>query len=434
MKISKAALAAALITAGSSLLIQTVPADAQVFDSLRNRQRKQQQPPPQQQPQQQQQQGRIGELSREESAAIMPLYQAVQAQDWTTASAALPAAQAGARTPYGRYVVGQLMLSIATNTQNQALQSQAVDFMLASGGAPPEALDSLIRLQVDAALAASNFAAAEPGLTRLVEMNPNDVDMIVRLAQVKTRLNKAQEAGALLQRALQVSQASGATPAESLYRTLLNDAFQARNVQPALELGRSLVQAYPTPTNWRDVLIVYRELGRPDQASQLDLYRLMRAAGGMTSERDFVEYAEAANRGRIFGEVKAALDEALARNAITAANMTYARETLAQATRRIDADRASLPNERAAALAGSDAQLVLRLADAYYGYGQYADAVALYRAALQKGGDAGLVNMRLGTALAMAGQRAEAETAFRAVTGPRAELARFWLLWLARRG
>ena len=69
----------------------------------------------------------------------------------------------------------------------------------------------------------------------------------------------------------------------------------------------------------------------------------------------------------------------------------------------------------------------------YYGYGQYAEAAELYRAALQKGGeDAGLVNVRLGAALALAGQRAEAEAAFRAVTGgDRAELAQLWLLWLS---
>ena len=55
-------------------------------------------------------------------------------------------------------------------------------------------------------------------------------------------------------------------------------------------------------------------------------------------------------------------------------------------------------------------------------------------AALQKGGeDANLVNTRLGAALALAGRRAEAEAAFRAVTGPRADLAGFWLAWLARR-
>ena len=430
MKISKAALAAALIAGGSGLLLTAVPAQAQVFDSLRQRQRNQQQ----QQQQQQQQAGQIGELSREESAAILPLYTAAQASDWATASAALPAAQAGVRTPYGRYVVGQLMLQIAQATQNQQLQDQAVDAMVASGGAPADALGTLYRLQADAALRTNNFAAAEAALTRLVEASPNDVDLVVRLAQVKTRLNKAQEASSLLQRALQLSQASGGTAPESLIRSLLANAYAARSAQPALELARSLIQSYPTATNWRDALIIYRELGSPDRSSELDLYRLMRASGSLTSEADYVQYAEAANRARVFGEVKTALDEALARNAITAANMTYARETLSQANSRISADRASLAGERSAALAGSNAQLVMRLADAYYGYGQYAEAIELYRAALQKGADAGLVNMRLGTALAMAGQRAEAEAAFRAVTGPRAELARFWLLWLARRG
>jgi len=225
MNISKAALAAALIAGGSGLLLTAVPAQAQVFDSLRQRQRNQQQQQ-QQQPQQQQQ---IGELSREESAAILPLYTAAQASDWATASAALPAAQAGARTPYGRYVVGQLMLQIAQATQNQPLQDQAVEAMVASGGAPADALGTLYRLQADAALRTSNFAAAESALTRLVEMSPNDVDLVVRLAQVKTRLNKAQEASSLLQRALQLSQASGGTAPESLIRSVLANAYAARS-------------------------------------------------------------------------------------------------------------------------------------------------------------------------------------------------------------
>ena len=52
---------------------------------------------------------------------------------------------------------------------------------------------------------------------------------------------------------------------------------------------------------------------------------------------------------------------------------------------------------------------------------------------VERGIEAGLGNTRLGAALAMAGQRAEAEAAFRAVTGPRAELAQLWLLWLSTR-
>jgi tetratricopeptide (TPR) repeat protein len=107
---------------------------------------------------------------------------------------------------------------------------------------------------------------------------------------------------------------------------------------------------------------------------------------------------------------------------------------LTAATAQVAEDRASLARAHTAALAAADGRAARRTADAFFGYGQYAEAAELYRAALQKGGeDAGLVNVRLGTALALAGRRTEAETAFRAVTGgDRAELARLWLLWLAQ--
>jgi predicted Zn-dependent protease len=96
--------------------------------------------------------------------------------------------------------------------------------------------------------------------------------------------------------------------------------------------------------------------------------------------------------------------------------------------------RGSLDANVRAARAGTTAQPALTAGDALFGQGRYADAAELYRSALQRGGlDAALVNTRLGSALALAGQRVEAEAALRAVTGPRAELAQFWLIWLARR-
>ncbi len=66
--------------------------------------------------------------------------------------------------------------------------------------------------------------------------------------------------------------------------------------------------------------------------------------------------------------------------------------------------------------------------------GQYAEAAEFYRLALQKGGeDANLVNLRLGAALALAGRGPEARAALAMVSGPRADLASFWLAWLQRR-
>ena len=110
------------------------------------------------------------------------------------------------------------------------------------------------------------------------------------------------------------------------------------------------------------------------------------------------------------------------------------RARLNEANQRAASDHSSLAGERSSALAGSNGGAALRVGDAFYSYGDYPQAAELYRAALQKGGqDANLVNIRLGAALAMAGQRAEAEAAFRSVTGPRAELAQLWLVWLSGR-
>ena len=52
----------------------------------------------------------------------------------------------------------------------------------------------------------------------------------------------------------------------------------------------------------------------------------------------------------------------------------------------------------------------------------------------RKGGDAGLANLRLGMALARSGDKAGATAALNAVTGANADIARYWLMWLATKG
>jgi tetratricopeptide (TPR) repeat protein len=338
------------------------------------------------------------------------------------------------QSPAGRYIVGQLILEIGRGTQNMQVQSQAVDAMLASGGAPADVVPQLLAAQAGFFLQAHNYAAAEAPLTRLLELNPNDADRIGQLAAVKIQLNKRPEALALYRRAIQLGEANGGHAAEALYRQSLAIAYEARTLAPALELARTLVTHYPTPENWRSALGVYRDLAGESGGAELDIGRLMRATGVLTSERDYYIYAEAANRAGLPGEVKAVLDEGFSRNIFQQA-APQARQLLTAATAQAGEDRASLTRLRTQALAAAEGRVARRTGDAFYGYGQYAEAAELYRAALQKGGeDAGMVNVRLGSALAMAGRRPEAEAAFRAVTaGDRAELARFWLLWLSTR-
>jgi tetratricopeptide (TPR) repeat protein len=426
MKLSKFSLAAG-VALGCVTVLAVTPASAQrIREAERQRARDNPQPAAPAQ-------GQIQQLSRGENAAILPLYTAVQASDWAAATAALPAAQAGVETPYGRYVVAQLVLRIAQNANDAAGQARAVDAMLASGAAPAETIRPLLHAQVSFAIQAQNWAGAEQALTRVLELEPNDLERIRQLAEVKIHLNKRPEALALYQRALQISQTAGQTPPEEYYRRAFALASDQRQAGAAAEIGLAMLRAYPTAANWRDALVLFRQTtGTTDPALSLDLGRLMFNARALARPADYIDFADRLNRAGLPGEVKSVLEDGLSRNILQAQDASV-RQLLAGANARIGEDRASLPSLRTRAMAGASGRDARSAGDAFFGYGQYADAAALYRAALQKGGeDANLVNTRLGVALVRANQRAEAEAAFRAVTGPRAPLAAMWLLWLER--
>jgi TolA-binding protein len=74
---------------------------------------------------------------------------------------------------------------------------------------------------------------------------------------------------------------------------------------------------------------------------------------------------------------------------------------------------------------------LLRIGDRYYGMGNYSKAADIYRQVLTKPGvDKDLANLHLGMALARAGDKAGATAAFNAVNGPRADIAKFWLVYV----
>lgn len=416
MKVSKFALAV-MMGLGATGVVSSPAADAQRGSDA----------------EQQQTQQRKFDLSRAERAALAPLYEAIEKKDWAAAQAALPAANAAAQGADAKYIVAQLQFEIGQQTQNEQMQSEAVDTMLASGSASPQNLRPLLGNQIAFAIRANDMEKAERALTRFLEIDPNHVGRLTQLAEVKIRRNDRPEALRLYQRALQLSQAAGQKPEENVYKRALALAYDARQPQPSVELSRALVAAYPSPVNWRDALLILRDISRPEGEVDLDLLRLMRTAGALSGERDYLELAQTLNQRGLPGEAKAVIDEGVARGMLDASEPVV-RDTLRDATARVAEDRASLSGLQTRAAAAANGMQARAVADALLGYGQYREAAEMYRLALQKGGvDADLVNTRLGIALAQAGDRAGAEAAFQAVGGPRDALADFWLAWLAQR-
>jgi tetratricopeptide (TPR) repeat protein len=77
---------------------------------------------------------------------------------------------------------------------------------------------------------------------------------------------------------------------------------------------------------------------------------------------------------------------------------------------------------------------LLRIGDRYYAMGQYDKAVELYRMAMGKPGvDPAVANLHVGMALARAGDKAGATAALNAVTGPRSDIAKYWLIYVQQK-
>lgn len=377
-------------------------------------------------------QGRTLNVSREERTALVALDAAFRGTDRAAQDAALAAAQAVARSADARYATAGYQLEIGRQRGDNRLIAPAIDSLIALGQVAADELPGYLTLQAQFALDARDTPKAERALNQLLTLRPNDANTMWTLARLRLQQNNRPEGIAMLQRAIAAHQASGRPAPEPWHRLALATAYESRQAAQSIALARTLVGAYPSAVNWRDALLIYRELGTLDTGAQVDLWRLMRATGALSGERDYQQLAEALNQAGLPGEAKAVLDEGVTRRMIDSARSPF-REMLSVATQRIPADRADLPNAQRAALAAATGTPALRTGDAMLGYGRYADAVALYRAAIQKGGiDANVVNTRIGIAHALAGQRVEAEAAFRAVTGPRADLAAFWLLWLAQ--
>jgi hypothetical protein len=370
-------------------------------------------------------------LTKQERAALRPVQEAIAAGNWSSASAALSGAPASTLGSGARYLLGNMQLRIGLQTGNRNLQAQGIDQMVASGYAADADLAGLYRNQAALALSNRDTKKAEGALSRLLDRNPSDVEAMVALAQLRVDQRRVPDALALLDRAIVMRKSSGHPIPESWYKFGARTAFDARAIAQSMKFTRDWLAAYPSSQNWRDGLLNVRELTVPDAETNVDLWRLMRAARALAGERDYNAMADSLRQAGYAAEAKAVLDEGASANIVDTIRPKVVKGGKAA---KAPATKASLAASEKSALAASSGTSALKVADGYFGYGDYAKAAELYRAALQKGSvDANLVNSRLGLALALAGQKAEAEAALRAVTGPRAELANLTLIWVQQR-
>lgn len=364
--------------------------------------------------------------------ALIELQTAVNAKDAAKIATAEAAARAAVKTGDDKCVLGQMQLKAAVDRNDHAAAAAAVDALIASGVANQGSLVPLVSNLGKMRYNAKDYSGAATAFEKAMRMAPNDPEPVILLAEARAKSGQVAPALELYGKAFALRRAGGGKVDEPWLKRAVAFAYEARNPQ-TLALTRDWVSAYPSAKNWRDALKIYAVMTGLPNSELLDIFRLQRATKSLVGESDFARYATTAMDKGLPGEAKAMLDEGFAAGAI-ARNSTVMRTLATQANAKAAGDRASLTAGAKAALASPAAKLALTTGDAFFGYGDYAKAAELYRAALTKSGaDAAQLNLRLGIALAMSGDKAGATAALNAVTGAKADIAKYWLIYLGQR-
>jgi hypothetical protein len=366
-------------------------------------------------------------------AAVGAAQEALKKGDTAGASTKLDAADLIATAPDEKYVAGAVRLELAGKLQNPQMQGKALEIMLNSGSTPAADVPKFNFYLGQFAYQAANyskslsyFTAADQGGYK----GANQTDMLLLMAESNFKLNQPAAGFPFIERAIAVQTAAGQKAPESWFARAASVAYKAKLTNDVAKWTRAQVKSYPTAENWRSALVTYRDGAHLEGNASLDVMRLMRLTKSLAGERDFFEYASLATERALPGEAKSAIEEGFASGAVSRSSRAV-NEMLTLATGKIATDRASLLASEKTAAGAATGKAAKGTADGFLGYGEDAKAISLYQTALKKGGvDADEVNTRLGIALARSGQKDSARAAFNAVTGSRADIAKYWLLWL----
>ncbi|WP_265570717.1 tetratricopeptide repeat protein [Sphingomicrobium nitratireducens] len=373
------------------------------------------------------------DLSKKARAALFEMQAAITAKEWDKLPALSAAAKATLKTNDDKYVYGQMMLKAASDQKDNLAALAALDEMAASGAAD---MAELLPIYVNLGKIfynADDLTNAEKILLKSLEMDPNNSDALITLAETRNKQQRPSEAVKLIAEAIAKREAAQTAVDENWYKRAVALAYEAEDAQ-AIKIGQKWVGAYPSAQNWRDALRIYLALSNRNIGDLIDVMRLQAAVDALNGENDYYMFADELLKKGYPGEALVVLNNGFGAGNIDR-NKVIFKDILSRATSQADGDRAGLEPAAKKAMSAAEARQAMVTGDAFYGYGEYQKAADLYRAALGKTGvDANLANLRLGMALARMGDVEGARTALREVQGPHADTAAYWMVYLDTRG
>ncbi len=387
------------------------------------------------------------QLSPEFRKAALPAQTALTAKDFATAEPAVIAAEAAAKTPDDKYfsqifrlqlTSGKMTAAAAGNPQAfQQMQSQLIgplDALIANPKTPQAEVARFSNVRGKIEYDAKHYREAAVFWVRARDLGLVDPDLGLQIVKAKIEGGDLPGGVADLKKEIATENAAGRKAPEAWYNYAVARLNAAKMRAELIEWLQMTAKVYPTAKNWRTAVIIYGFEGSTssqlDKRQKVDLFRLLRANKALADQNDYAEYAQDLYDIGLPTEAKSVIEEGRAVGKIPSTssnnNMLYAESTKAIAA------EGSLAAAEKRAVAAPTGAIASATGDGYFGTGNYAKAIEMYKLALSKGATKpDEVNSHLGMALALAGDKDAARAAFALVkTSPRSDIASFWLVWL----
>jgi len=352
--------------------------------------------------------------------ALQDAQKAGNAKDYPTAMAAIEKAKAVSDpTPYDTLMINRFATGIHVGMND--LAAADVDAEAAADVDPaaiPEADKSVVYdTALKLAMNTKHYDKAVKYAKLYLATTPPPTGASVALAAQAFYLGgDYASASALAQKNIAAATAAGQKPQRNDLDIILATQVKQKDEAGAEKTLEALVAAYNTPEDWSQLMGVSLTTKGMRDIDYIYMGRLMMLQGGKIRPEDASLIGSTASRLGFLGEAVQA--------------QKLGGTGFPEPGPKVDADKKTFPQQVAAG-AKQNGVYNVKTAEAAYGYGMYAEAETLAKAAKEKGGvpDPTEPDMVLGMAQAGQGKYAEAAQTFGAVNQPNPASARVVRLW-----
>jgi len=255
---------------------------------------------------------------------------------------------------------------------------------LATGGYTPEELPTKNKMLFQLAAGnGQNAKALEYGktVTESPGATPND---FVIMTQLYYQQKDCKSAGIWADKASAAFRKSGEQPKEVLYQIKLQCASDASDNAAMASALVDLVRLTNKTTYWNNLIRIERQDERDDH-NTLMIYRVMFDTNSMNADTDYIEMAQLLQDAGLPGEAAAVLDKASSTGILKDEHKERTNRLLAALKTRADTDQKTLPQQDSEAQKTAAGELAVKVGEVHYGFGDYAGAISMISAGVQKG-------------------------------------------------